>query len=188
MVFSDPLMRAQKEAYDRIMTRFNEDGKRSSSSRVSILVSTQLAPGETEVETICYVVQGVLRPFTDITPYHNHFTKSLGVVTLRCINSSILENKLYDWNTHQCRQLRNVRSTHIYGVLNLEADTIEAQKPAHPVTLAMGTAGHCTLEIRVAHDSDQTVYKYVDSHEVRSFTCTLTSRMALSSPCSQFSC
>ena len=183
MVFSDPLMRAQKEAYDRIMTRFNEDGNCSSSSRVSVLVSTQLASGETEVETICYVIQGVLRPFTDITPYHSHFTKSLGwVVTLRCINSSILETKLYDWNTHQCRQPRNVRSTHIYGVLNFEADTIEAQKPAHPVTLAMGTAGHCTLEIRVAHDSNQTVYKYVDSHEVRSFTCTLTSYMNLLSP------
>ena len=154
-------MRAQKDAYNKIMTHFYEHGNSHSSSRVSVLTSALQVTGELDVETSCYIVQGVLRPCTDSAHYHEYLTDTHGwTITIRCLNSSKLETELYKWN-----RIQPCQSRHNFGVLNFNTNTIETQQANH-LTLTVGRARTFTMHFNSENGTDQAAYKYVDSDEV----------------------
>ena len=155
--------------YDHIMRNFYEYDNSRSSSRVSVLASTLQVCGEVDVEKICFIVQGVLRPCSDNAPYHEYFTDSHGwSITLRCLNSSRLETELDKWSSTQPH-----RSQHVFGVLNFKTNNIGRQQ-ADLLTLTMGRTGKFTMKLNLENDTDQAAYQYVDSYQVRETHSTLS--------------
>ena len=155
--------------YDHIMRNFYEYDNSRRSSRVSVLTSALQESGKVNVQTSCYVVQGVLRPCTDSAPYHEYLTDTLGwTITLRCLNSSRLETALYKWSSNQPH-----RSQHVFGVLNFKTNNIDRQQ-AEILTLTLGQTGKFTIKLNLENDTDQAAYQYVDSHQVRETYSTLS--------------
>ena len=150
-------MTAQKELYNSLWSSFHESGIQSQAkSRVSALVCTTRMAGSEDLQTVCFVVKGILMPQDDGAPFHRD--PYGGVTTLRCLNSTRLAQLLDDHWKSQCKPDDKGRIKH--GILNLESMEIVANQ-AYPQTLSE-LCGIVTLKIH----EHKVHYKFVNDSKV----------------------